>query len=175
MRIENLNSNLATLQFLDLSNNKIPKLSNLDSLVNLQTLKANDNPISRVEDIHGLRSLPALTHLTFQNIDGTDSCPLCKLDGYRTSVYELVPTLLSLDSQRKHLPDLTIEDAANTDIPVDLPSWNLDLESMDDILNPALVSNKLNPLVEEFTRKLEHCRRRLDEGADLLKSLELPA
>ncbi|CAK9118497.1 unnamed protein product [Durusdinium trenchii] len=37
------------------------------------------NPISKLVDLEGLKSATALRHLAFQNVDSSDSCPICSL------------------------------------------------------------------------------------------------
>jgi len=171
VRIENLNSNLGNLQFLDLSFNKIQKACGLESLVKLETLKLNGNPIALLVDIEGIRHLPALTHLTLQKVDETDRCPVCAVEGYKERVYDLVPHLLSLDSKRKHLLDEKIDDSADNNLSLEIPKWDLDISSIEDILNPELVADRLDPLLAEFERKAEECRLRLKEGDKYLESV----
>lgn len=170
VRIENLNPNLSTLQFLDLSFNQIQRISCLESLVNLKHLKLHANPIARIADVQGIAPLRSLTHIWFQTISGTDRCPVCSTDGYEKGVYNLNPKLVSLDSKRKHLPELKIPEEKEIDLPA-VPSWELELGCVDDIVNPEKVHETLNPLLEEFERKAEECRKRLEESDKMLRSI----
>eukprot|EP00397_Hematodinium_sp_SG-2012_P066340 GEMP01099085.1.p1 GENE.GEMP01099085.1~~GEMP01099085.1.p1 ORF type:complete len:227 (+),score=30.13 GEMP01099085.1:38-718(+) len=168
IRIESL-LNLQTLQFLDLSFNKIQKVHGLDSCCALQTLKLNANPISRLQDLMGLTGPSSLTHLTLQNLDGTDPCPVCLQGGYKYTIYELVPRLVALDGRRKNLPDF---DPLN-DMPLQLPevpAWEQDI-SINGILNPEMVESRLQPLMDDFEQKASDCRTYLQEGSALLQNL----
>jgi len=171
VRIENLNPNLSTLMFLNLSHNQIQRVSCLESLTNLQSLKLNANPIGRLADVQGIIPLKALTHLWFQNIDGQDRCPVCSTDNYRDEILKLNSNIQSLDSQRKNLPDLLFKEECDLDLPDSVPSWELELGNIDDIVNPTMVNDKLNPLVADFENKVNECKKRLQESDKMLKTM----
>ncbi|CAK0855482.1 unnamed protein product, partial [Prorocentrum cordatum] len=99
IRIENLDG-LAQLVCLDLSFNKVSKVENLQGMQSLERLWLKSNPVSRLSDLDGLESARQLRHLSLQNIDASDFCPVCLQVGYRTKVRELLPELAALDSKR---------------------------------------------------------------------------
>merc|ERR1712224_2140 len=107
-RMENLEG-LTQLLFLDLSYNKIPRVQSLEGTSNLERLRLQSNPITRLMDLDGLRALDKIKHLQSQHIDGSDPCPVCEKTEFKRTIYELCPSLVSLDSKRKHLPDLERE------------------------------------------------------------------
>ncbi|CAK0855484.1 unnamed protein product, partial [Prorocentrum cordatum] len=76
IRIENLDG-LAQLVCLDLSFNKVSKVENLQGMQSLERLWLKSNPVSRLSDLDGLESARQLRHLSLQNIDASDFCPVC--------------------------------------------------------------------------------------------------
>mmetsp|Transcript_98039 Transcript_98039/g.282799 ORF Transcript_98039/g.282799 Transcript_98039/m.282799 type:complete len:238 (+) Transcript_98039:72-785(+) len=173
IRIENLEG-LTQLASLDLSHNKIQKVQCMEPLVNLERLQLKNNPISRLQDLDGLRPLQKLRHLHFQNVDGTDFCPVCLKPEYRSKVRELCPDLSALDSRRKHLPDLDTEvDAAQKVGELSLPEpqpWfnpgDLDLE---DICKPEAIEDALKSQVDEFSSALQECHAAFREADEVLR------
>lgn len=172
-RMENLDG-LVHLMKLDLSHNKISKIQGLDGLDALEFLHVKNNPISRLEDLNGLRSVPKLQHLQLRNIDKTDFCPVCFQDQYKSRIYELVPGLVALDSQRKHLPDLDEQIArmhVSEEIVLPDPEpWfsekDLDLS---DIKSHDAFNAELQPHVKELETAMEDCQDALKEAEQLLK------
>mmetsp|Transcript_106633 Transcript_106633/g.340261 ORF Transcript_106633/g.340261 Transcript_106633/m.340261 type:complete len:237 (+) Transcript_106633:108-818(+) len=177
IRIENLDG-LSQLVSLDLSSNKISKVENLGGVEMLERLKLRANPISRIQDLEGLRPLKKLKHLHFQNIDGSDFCPVCLKAEYKRNVMELCPDLVALDSKRKGMPDLDkeikfFEDAQSFTLP-EAESWfTKDDLDMQDIQCPQMVAAMMQPQVGEFESALKDCEAVFKEAEGLLRLQEL--
>jgi len=177
IRIENLEG-LTRLMMLDLSFNKIQKVQNLESLDMLERLKLQSNPISRLDDLDGLRFAGKLKHLHFRNVDNTDFCPVCLQDGYHTKVFELGPTLIALDSKRRHLPDLQSElEKVDGEDDLQLPEaepWFLpeDLD-LKDLQSSDGLDSALQPHVQDFEVAVADCSDVLKEAETLLKGHNL--
>lgn len=161
---------LRALKHVDLSFNKIQKVQGIDSCCSLETLKLVANPISRMQDISGLKgAASSLTSVMFQGIGGTDRCPVCLQDEYKKTIYDTLPKLISLDGLHKDFLLFTAPEAS-LDLP-EVPEWEQDT-ALDGILDPKMVEERLKPLLDEFEKKAEECRKRLDEGDTLLRSLQ---
>jgi Leucine-rich repeat (LRR) protein len=173
IKLENM-SRLANLQFMDLSHNKLQKIQNLDGLKALHTLRLLNNPIFRLQDLEGLRARrPSLKHLSLKQIDGSEACPVCLTPLYKEKVYEELPNLYALDSQRKHLPELFFDEKYLIDPQFEMPEPQDWLKSgdcdLDGLFDEAEVERKLRPKIDEFEKALAECRAALDEGDELLR------
>ncbi|CAD7940321.1 unnamed protein product [Amoebophrya sp. A120] len=111
--ITTLGSSLTNLSFLehaDFSSNKLSKCENLPVQGALRVLRLQNNPISRVADLEGLRGQDKLEHISFQDVDNVNArqCPVCLHPQYRVTLLNEsnLRNLKSLDGERLHLPDL---------------------------------------------------------------------
>lgn len=174
IRIEGM-AHLVNLQVLDLSFNKVQKIEHLDGLKTLHTLRLTNNPISRLQDLEGLKARrETLRHLSLKQIDGSEACPVCLAPEYKEKVYELIPDLYSLDSQRKHLPELNFDEKYLVDPEFEMPEpedWLKPdgLSNLDGLFDEAEVERQLRPKIDEFEKALAACREALDEGDELLR------
>ncbi|CBZ55510.1 hypothetical protein NCLIV_059350 [Neospora caninum Liverpool] len=82
---------LTSLRHLDISYNSVVRLDTINKLKELESLRAVANPISRFQDLRDLSGLESLKALSFQNVDGTGACPVCRLADYRARIYYLLP------------------------------------------------------------------------------------
>mmetsp|Transcript_67437 Transcript_67437/g.161775 ORF Transcript_67437/g.161775 Transcript_67437/m.161775 type:complete len:239 (-) Transcript_67437:105-821(-) len=173
--IENLEG-LAQLSYLDLSHNKIQKVQHLDGLPALERLKLLANPISRLQDISGLAAVPTLRHLHFRNIDSTDFCPVCLQPEYQAKVFELCPSLVALDSKRRHLPDLDAEMEKVLNGPVDIiapepdPWFTAEDLRVDEDASTKKMEAALKPQMDDFEAALLECRGAVREVEEMLKA-----
>eukprot|EP00927_Polykrikos_kofoidii_P067114 TRINITY_DN62639_c0_g1_i1.p1 TRINITY_DN62639_c0_g1~~TRINITY_DN62639_c0_g1_i1.p1 ORF type:complete len:238 (+),score=57.31 TRINITY_DN62639_c0_g1_i1:173-886(+) len=177
-RLENLEG-LCQLVSMDVSFNKLSKVQCLESLTKLERMNLRSNPIARLQDIEGLAVVKKLKHVNFQNIDGTDFCPVCMQPGYRRAVFEMCPDLMALDSRRKHLPDLDLEvrrldDEPKIELPEPEPWFNRSDLDFDDVQDPEAVAATLEPQVAEFEAALSDCAAALREAEELLKNVGDP-
>merc|ERR1712151_1295312 len=145
------------------------KADNLKGMHCLERLMLKSNPISRLSDLDGLECAQPLKHLSLQNMDSSDFCPVCLQPGYRARVRELLPDLVALDSKRWHLPDLDqvvarFEQQHEVEIP-EPEAWftpsDLDLA---DIMSEEAVNLALQPVVSEFEDALASCQEALREA-----------
>eukprot|EP00928_Gymnodinium_smaydae_P079825 TRINITY_DN63667_c0_g1_i1.p1 TRINITY_DN63667_c0_g1~~TRINITY_DN63667_c0_g1_i1.p1 ORF type:complete len:240 (+),score=60.50 TRINITY_DN63667_c0_g1_i1:118-837(+) len=180
VKMENLRG-LSELVFLDLSFNKIEVVQGLAGLAKLEKIGLQSNPIARLQDLEGLGDLRKLKHVHFQNIDGTDSCPVCSLPDYKKTVLELCPNLDALDSKRRMLPDIAAEvRALEQPIKLDLPEpekWfsreDLDFEEVQDA---DAIAAQLDPQVAELESAMAECKSAMQEAESLLAlAMEAPS
>lgn len=165
---------LLQLVSLDLSFNKIPKVQELEGMPNLERLKLKSNPIARLQDLDGLKAGPKLRHIHLQNIDKTDFCPVCFQPEYQTTVFELCPDLVALDSRRRNLPDLDAEvgrmdKPVKLDLPEPEPWFDEDELEIGKVQDPETIAGLLKPHVDEFESALTDVRGVLKEAEELLK------
>eukprot|EP00242_Pyramimonas_sp_CCMP2087_P003796 CAMPEP_0198211680 /NCGR_PEP_ID=MMETSP1445-20131203/25115_1 /TAXON_ID=36898 /ORGANISM="Pyramimonas sp., Strain CCMP2087" /LENGTH=200 /DNA_ID=CAMNT_0043886001 /DNA_START=152 /DNA_END=751 /DNA_ORIENTATION=+ len=100
-RIEGLTT-LGKLRRLVLTNNQIEQVESLEQLESLEHLLLQGNKISTLAELNLplLQMLPKLVSLYLRNVDGSQSNPVCKLAGYRTTILASLPNLRNLDGER---------------------------------------------------------------------------
>ncbi|CAE7362028.1 Lrrc61 [Symbiodinium pilosum] len=162
VRMENLDG-LSQLVSVDLSFNKILKVQDLSGAPKLERLMLKANPISKIQDLEGLKASRSLRHLSFQNVDNSDACPVCTQPEYAKSLRSLCPELLALDSKRLRLPDLDreirrLDDQNTVDIPEPQPwfsSEDLDLGEMQTV---EVIEEALKDRIKEFEAAMADCK-----------------
>ncbi|PFH33566.1 leucine rich repeat-containing protein [Besnoitia besnoiti] len=82
---------LTSVKHLDISHNSIVRLDQINKLTQLENLRAVANPISRFQDLRDLSGLQRLRALSFQNVDRSEACPVCRVEDYRYRIYNLLP------------------------------------------------------------------------------------
>jgi len=176
VRMENLDG-LSQLVSVDLSSNKIAKVNDLSGAPKLERLMLKANPISKLQDLEGLKSARSLRHLAFQNVDNSESCPVCSLPEYQRLVRQHCPKLVALDSKRSRLPDLDREiqrlDEQNAVAVPDPQPWfspeDLDLG---DLQTPEALEEALKDRVSEFEAAMAECKAVFREAEELLQLQE---
>ena len=94
--IKNLDA-LVNLKRLDLSYNKINRIDGLDNTILLEWLDLKGNLINDINNIIDLSPLQSLKSISFQNIDGDDSNPICSNSNYFDMITRTLPSLNILD------------------------------------------------------------------------------
>ncbi|CAK9104062.1 unnamed protein product [Durusdinium trenchii] len=173
VRMENLDG-LSQLVSVDLSSNRIVKVTDLGATPKLERLMLKANPISKLQDLEGLKSGSALRHLAFQNVDKSESCPVCSVPEYQRLVRQHCPNLVALDSKRFRLPDLDreikrLDEQTAVEVP-DPQSWfspeDLDLG---DLQSPEALDDALKDHVQEFEAAMAECKQVFREAEELLQ------
>ncbi|KAK9816890.1 hypothetical protein WJX72_006824 [[Myrmecia] bisecta] len=97
---------LQRLQKLVLTSNRLVCLDGLSALAALEHLLVQDNCLASLADLNlpQLASLPRLQSLYFQNPGGAQANPACRLPAYRESVLAALPSLRNLDGERQPAP-----------------------------------------------------------------------
>lgn len=89
---------LVNLKRLDLSYNKINRIDGLDQVILLEWLDLKGNVIDDINNLIDLSPLQSLKSISFQNIDGDDSNPICSHNNYLDMITRTLPSLTILDS-----------------------------------------------------------------------------
>ncbi|CAE7306127.1 Lrrc61 [Symbiodinium natans] len=169
------------LRWLDLSKNQIVRMENLEGLSQLvsaswqhesvrvvqdlsgapklERLMLKANPISKIQDLEGLKTSRSLRHLSFQNVDNSDACPVCALPEYAKSLRSLCPELLALDSKRLRLPDLDREirrlDEQNAvAIPEPQPWFSPEDLDLGEMQTTEVIEEALKDRMQEFEARI---------------------
>ncbi|CAE6942487.1 Lrrc61 [Symbiodinium sp. KB8] len=163
VRMENLDG-LSQLVSVDLSFNKISKVQDLSGTPKLERLMLKANPISKIQDLEGLKASRSLRHLSFQNVDNSDACPVCSLPEYAKSLRSLCPELLALDSKRLRLPDLDREirrlDEQNAvDIPEPRPWFSAEELDLGEMQTSEVIEEALKDRIGEFEAAMADCKQ----------------
>ncbi|CAE7943482.1 unnamed protein product [Symbiodinium necroappetens] len=161
--MENLDG-LSQLVSVDLSFNKISKVQDLSGTPKLERLMLKANPISKIQDLEGLKASRSLRHLSFQNVDNSDACPVCSLPEYAKSLRSLCPELLALDSKRLRLPDLDREirrlDEQNAvDIPEPRPWFSAEELDLGEMQTSEVIEEALKDRIGEFEAAMADCKQ----------------
>eukprot|EP00931_Biecheleriopsis_adriatica_P120398 TRINITY_DN95521_c0_g1_i1.p1 TRINITY_DN95521_c0_g1~~TRINITY_DN95521_c0_g1_i1.p1 ORF type:complete len:233 (-),score=60.69 TRINITY_DN95521_c0_g1_i1:20-718(-) len=176
IRMENLEG-LPNLVSVDLSFNKLTKVLELDGMPVLERLMLKANPIARVDDLEGLKSGRRLQHLAFQNVDGSDACPVCQLPEYARSVKQMCPDLVALDSKRLRLPDLDREirrlnEQTSIDIPEPEPWFSASDLDLGNLGSAEAIEEALKSHIDEYQAAMAECNSVMQEAEELLKLQE---
>ncbi|CAE7248009.1 DRC3 [Symbiodinium sp. CCMP2456] len=176
VRMENLDG-LSQLVSVDLSFNKISKVQDLSGTPKLERLMLKANPISKIQDLEGLKASRSLRHLSFQNVDNSDACPVCSLPEYAKSLRSLCPELLALDSKRLRLPDLDREirrlDEQNAvDIPEPQPWFSAADLDLGEMQTAEVIEEALKDRIGEFEAAMADCKQVFREAEELLRLQE---
>mmetsp|Transcript_20060 Transcript_20060/g.36061 ORF Transcript_20060/g.36061 Transcript_20060/m.36061 type:complete len:258 (-) Transcript_20060:1044-1817(-) len=100
-KIEGL-ENCPSLKRLNLQCNKITKIEGIWHLTLLETLMLQGNQISKFEDLNlaEMVNLPLLKALYLQNLDGSQTNPVCSQPKYKMTVLAALPLVMNLDGER---------------------------------------------------------------------------
>ncbi|KFG58466.1 leucine rich repeat-containing protein [Toxoplasma gondii RUB] len=168
---------LTSLRHLDISYNSLVKLDNVNKLRELENLRAVANPISRFQcafhqDLRDLSGLECLKALSFQNVDGTDACPVCRLGDYRARIYYLLPQVAprSFTSKTETKGIVTAQICPGTGVP--LTALRTRLRSLDGV---RVHLPDINAKFVEGTETLEKMRARTAQLRDRTQRVCLPA
>ncbi|KAG1659248.1 hypothetical protein FOA52_004694 [Chlamydomonas sp. UWO 241] len=121
-KVEGL-STLVSLRRLDLSTNRITAVDGLSELRKLETLKLQGNLIASLRDVNlpQLAGLPCLKALYLQDFGRAGQNPVCRKDGYKSSVLASLANLSNLDGERKPHSSSYAEVAAEVDALIKTP------------------------------------------------------
>ena len=103
---------------------------------------------------------------------------MCLQPGYERAVLDLCPNLVALDSRRKHLPDLSkeiqiLEESSDFKLPEPEPWLTPDMLNVEDLISEKVISEALQPHVDEFGAALAECNKALEEVEQLLNAQHL--
>ncbi|CAJ1456239.1 unnamed protein product [Effrenium voratum] len=176
MRMENLEG-LGQLVSVDLSFNKILKVGDLSGAPILERLMLKANPISKLQDLEGLKTARALRHLAFQNVDTSDSCPVCSTPEYQRTVQQHCKDLVALDSKRFALPDLDreirrLDEQTAIDVPDPEPWFTQADLDLGELPSPEELEETLKDPIQDFQAAMAECKQVFREAEELLRLQE---
>ena len=97
---------LTEIKFLNVSNNSIYSVEELKEMNKLIHLSMQGNVLKSVIMVKPLKKLEKLRTLYFQNLDCSNSNPLCKEQNYRDGIFEIAVNLIRLDGLPKSIKEI---------------------------------------------------------------------
>eukprot|EP00965_Chrysotila_dentata_P260516 6213937-Pleurochrysis_carterae.AAC.7 len=168
---------LTQLKRLNLLDNEISTLENLNSLQSLESLQIQGNQITNIDDVTHLSELPNLMTLYFRTLleDGTadpeETNPLCSHPAYRTCARRALPRLRCLDGEWLELVDAVEDGDQETAlvVPEVKPQPWFSKQELADALAGGQVDISG---AEEFEAMVTECKRASARAKTLLDDLE---
>jgi hypothetical protein len=169
---------LKTLEFLDLSFNNISSIDGLENLIDIKHLKLHGNNIKGPLDskFKKWKKIEKLTFkiMEFENDDTNTSNPICKIDNYRNSIFELLPSLKMLDCIPKGMETFDFQEEKSENVleeKLNPNNFNFDFSDKihlneDDIINDndiEAIKKNIEEKYAEFEKGIEELKNSLKE------------